>query len=47
MALITKENNPNVIMVIGKDKIDNTGLTIILRIPKTIAKIIVDPKPSK
>lgn len=47
IALITKENNPRVIMVIGNDKIDKIGLTIILRIPKTIAKIIVDPKLSK
>ena len=45
--MITKENNPNVIIVIGNDKMDRMGFTNTLRIPKTIAKIIVEPKVLK
>lgn len=44
---MTKENNPNVRIVIGKDKMDRIGFTKIFRIPKRIAKIIVAPKLSK
>ena len=46
-AFTTNENKPSVIMVIGNDKIERIGFIIILRSPKTMAKIIVDPKLSK
>lgn len=46
-ALITNANKPSVIIVIGNDKIDKIGFMNILRIPKTMAKIIVAPKLSK
>jgi len=46
-ALMTKENNPSVKIVIGNDKIDKIGFTIRFNNPKTIAKIIVEPKLSK
>ena len=46
-ALITKENNPSVRIVIGNDKIERIGLTIRFKRPKTMAKIIVAPKLSK
>jgi hypothetical protein len=39
-ALITNENNPKVRMVIGKESKDKIGLTIRLRKPKTMAKIM-------
>ena len=45
-ALITNENRPKVKIVIGKDKIDRMGLTIRLRSPSTMAKIMVDIKSS-
>lgn len=45
--MITKAKNPNVIMVRGSPKILNIGLTIILRTPKTIAKIRAVEKLSK
>ncbi len=47
IALITKAKNPNVIIVSGSPKILSTGLTIRLRTPKTIAKMIAVEKPSK
>ena len=46
-ALITKENNPSVRIVIGNDKIERIGFTITFKRPKTMAKIIVAPKLSK
>ena len=46
-ALITKENNPSVRIVIGNDKIERIGFTIKFKRPKTMAKIIVAPKLSK
>lgn len=44
-VLMTKRNNPNVIIVIGKERNCNIGFTIALRIPKTIATRIAEPKP--
>ena len=44
---MTNENNPKVIIVIGKDKMDRIGFTKIFRIPKRIAKIMVEPNDSK
>ena len=46
MALITKENNPKVKIVIGKEIILRIGLTKILSIARTITTIIDDPNPS-
>lgn len=46
-ALMTKENNPSVKIVIGKDRIDRIGFTIRFKSPKTMAKIMVEPKLSK
>lgn len=45
-ALITKENRPKVKIVMGNDKIERIGFTIRLSIPKTMAKITADIKPS-
>lgn len=44
---MTNANNPNVRIVIGKDKIERIGFTKMFRIPKTIAKIMVEPNESK
>ena len=46
-ALITNENKPKVRIVIGNDRMDRIGFTNILRIPKTMAKIMVVPNDSK
>lgn len=45
-ALITKENNPNVSIVIGNAINFNTGFTIRLSMDNTIKTIIEEPKPS-
>ena len=47
MALITKVNSPNVIIVKGNPKILRTGFTIKFKSPKTMAKMIAPPNPVK
>ena len=44
--MMTNENRPKVRIVIGNDRMDKIGFTNILRIPKTIAKIMVVPNES-
>ena len=46
-ALMTNENNPSVRIVIGNDRIDRIGFTIRFKSPRTMAKIMVEPKLSK
>lgn len=43
-ALITKENNPNVIIVIGSENSDIIGFTMRLSNPKTIANMMAEVK---
>lgn len=47
MALMTKVNNPKVMIVKGNPKRLRIGFTIKFRIPKTIAKMIAPPNPVK
>ncbi len=46
-ALITKENRPNVIIVIGKVKMDKTGFITAFINPKTRAATKAAVKPEK
>ena len=46
IAFITNENSPNVINVIGKEIICNSGLTVQFKITKTKLAMIAVPKLS-
>lgn len=45
MAFITNRNNPSVNIVIGIDRISNTGFTRKFNSPSTMATIMAVPKP--
>lgn len=46
-ALITRANNPSVMIVSGKPKSPKIGFTKIFSTPNTMAKIIAEENPSK